>query len=893
MPQNIPPQAAYQQVMPPQKEKVSSSSVMLTVGVILVSIAGLIFATALWASFGGGGRTGIIAFASLFFYAICAFSYKKLGLKNSSNAFYSLGAIFSVITYLTAGYYELFGSSFNFDGGHKWGFVGGALVIVSALSGFGNKLYQKKYLAVASVAGGFAAFMAFAYDLASGSKGAYSLLSSVALSVCLGVIIYIKGKPGWAADTLRVCAGLAALSAVYSPFIAHIGRWGVCECLTAAVLFGIISLYAFKGGSKPMLCLHSVFMLALSFCVVFQIFYDSDKDAAFYVSLFMVFAALGLVYRAFAVLRTGVSDNVYPIALGVMLLVMADESDNSILPFVCSLVLAVYLCILVFDDKPCPKAYGIIVPAVLAYSAAALDGYLTYSLDIDAGAYTVIGLSAVYSLITLGLYYLGKMPLKADICYLSGAFAFFAAACTVVLGSYTQRDETAQRVLCFIAAVFALGVTMKSRLQPVSAVAAFMCSVTMMQCGHSLAPDSIYAGQLAGVLVAYGAFMILSRMLFPQQLYTYTYGQKSMRLDPFAAGAAGAVVCLFGIAEQYVLIEQHTKSIAFHEITAIDYIVPLLVWVSLTALLLLMIRPKNPVSLNTILGTAGALSSLGVSVRLITFVKGFINAKYNIGSLVAACIVFVCLCILSRVIFCDALVKKGTGGDLPDIFAVSAASALIYIYLIPQNSYHRESYQAELFIFWLAAGAYAFILIRKNNAQKLNIALKLASSAAWLIAFIERPFLVSSTDTVEMKVTVIAIAVFGFAAKFILRKNEKLAENFATVVHVFAMILLIGDALVNQSLINTLIVLSTAAAVMVVSFIIKKKRWFLISAVMLVGLTVYICKDFLTSISWWVYLLVTGILLIAIAVSNEYLKNKNEQQDTPDKKGRFFEEWKW
>ncbi|MCR5817399.1 MAG: hypothetical protein K6F91_11000, partial [Ruminococcus sp.] len=46
--QGMMPPPAYQPIPQPEKEKVSSSSVMLTVGVILVSIAGLIFATALW-----------------------------------------------------------------------------------------------------------------------------------------------------------------------------------------------------------------------------------------------------------------------------------------------------------------------------------------------------------------------------------------------------------------------------------------------------------------------------------------------------------------------------------------------------------------------------------------------------------------------------------------------------------------------------------------------------------------------------------------------------------------------------------------------------------------------------------------------------------------------------
>ena len=83
-----PPMPPYQPTPPKAAKSVSSSSVMLMVGVILVSIAGLIFATAVWTSMGGAGRTGTIAFAAAFFYIISAFSVKKLSLENSSNAFF-------------------------------------------------------------------------------------------------------------------------------------------------------------------------------------------------------------------------------------------------------------------------------------------------------------------------------------------------------------------------------------------------------------------------------------------------------------------------------------------------------------------------------------------------------------------------------------------------------------------------------------------------------------------------------------------------------------------------------------------------------------------------------------------------------------------------------------
>ena len=75
------------------------------------------------------------------------------------------------------------------------------------------------------------------------------------------------------------------------------------------------------------------------------------------------------------------------------------------------------------------------------------------------------------------------------------------------------------------------------------------------------------------------------------------------------------------------------------------------------------------------------------------------------------------------------------------------------------------------------------------------------------------------------------------------------------------------------------------------SFVRKKKRWFAVSSVALTGLTLYIFRDFFRMIDWWVYLLVVGLLLIAVASANEYFIKKG--RELKEKAGRFFEDWKW
>ena len=914
----VPPQGVP--YTPPHEEtKISSSSVMLTVGVILVSIAGLVFATALWASLGGPGRTGIIGIAAVFFFIISLFSYKKLGIKDSSNAFYTLGSVFTVITYLTAGYYELFGEALSFDGVHQWLFIGGASAIVSALAYKGYSLYKKKYLAVMSLAGGFAAYLLIARDISGSSISVFSLLGSVGLSACLAAVIYIaKGKPDWVCDTLKVCAGISGVISVLSPFVYNIGDWAAADYFTAIILFAIISLYAFKRDSKPMQAFHSVYMLAVTLSVVLQIFGEDGSELDKLTAAFFAFICMGLIYRAFAALRTSVSDNIFSIASGLTLILMADLSDNSILPFVCSVFMIGYFCIYALDKKPYSPIYAVLAPLTVAYMGACLDSYLTYVQDVSTGGYMIILVSVIYSAAALGLTALSKAPRKVDLHYISGAFLVAAALCTFALVDVSGAS-VAQRALALAAGIFALVAVFRGKIQPLTAVPAFMCTVLVALCGQSMTPDSHYAGKLIGSIAAYAAFVVLSKIYYPKMVYFYepraltpeeqarmVYMQgspmqrmnpvktRSFRIDVFIFGAASAVLQLFAISADYVLYA-NKRAVDFGMIAPdrIEFAVPLLSWVCLTLLIVMLIREKNPKTANTVFAVGASITSLGVCDSLISFINKYISDNHGLGLLVSSGIVFVCLCILSRLIFSEMLYTKKQDAVVPDFFAISALAALRRLFLIADNGSGQPYFQTKLFVFFLAVGFYAFMLIRKKSSELQNAVFRLASAGALLVAFIERPFLVSDQETVELKVTVVAITIFGFAAKYILKKNKMAAENFATAVHVFAMVLLIGDALVHQSLANTLIVMSVATCVMIVSFIIKRKRWFLISSCMLVGLTIYICQEFLSDLSWWVYLLVIGITLIAIAVTNEYLKNRNDPQQGSEKKGRLFEEWKW
>ena len=754
----IPPAPAY---TPPPKQQVSSSSVMLTVGVVLVSVAGLIFATAVWSTMSGLGRSATIAFAAAFFYIISFFSNKKLGVKDSSNAFFMLGSVFCVITFLTAGYYQLMGNEFTFDGDHQWLFIGTSALLAALLAHAGSRLFARPYYHGASICGVYLFYVLLSVDVSVPSSGAFSLMMSAALCVT-AALTAIHKKSGSVTDTLLpVLTGLSAVMTLYSPFTVRFARWETPETLAAMVVFLLLCALAYKRESRNLWGVHSIYVIPFVISIIMQTMSDKD-DLSLMTFMYLSVLCVGLVYRALPLVRSDISDNVYLIAGAVILLVnIGMNADHSLVPALLYIVLFGHLCIFAFDKrvKPDRNIYPLCLPIPLLFAAVCVRLYVNHSLPTasdtlskhDKSSLIIASLVVIYA---AAEFYFSSLY-KSKSFYRLHAYAFTAGAVIMSALLFDTGSNIPVMIFVSFAAALAAAATHLSTAQPASAVPAAVCMLVVTNIIVSAVDDG----------------------------YAFT--------DLFVRAGVTAFAAL-----------------------------------------------------------------------------------------------------LSRLLFPGSLVKTENGKTKADFLAAASMIGLVSLFLLDVFEVPAGDAKTARFVFWLLAAFITFMFIRKDAGYSFNTALRLISSFALMNAFIARPFLVSDEQSVNTKIAVTLVALFGFAARYILRKNEVFSENFAMTVHIISLVILVGDALTHQTLANTLIVMSTAAVIMVVSFIIKKKRWFLISAVMLTGLTIYVCRDFLMSISWWVYLLVVGSALIAIAVTNEYLKNR-PRDDSEKPHGRFFEEWKW
>ena len=131
--------------------RISAITLMLSVGVLLVIIAGLIFVRSAWGSLSDGGRLATLAAGSVLFFGTAALAHRIWKLERTGMAFFTLGAAFLPISVWAAGYLGLLGDGLS-GAGNPW-LIGIAFASFAVISLIAVKLYRQKSWGIAFLCG--------------------------------------------------------------------------------------------------------------------------------------------------------------------------------------------------------------------------------------------------------------------------------------------------------------------------------------------------------------------------------------------------------------------------------------------------------------------------------------------------------------------------------------------------------------------------------------------------------------------------------------------------------------------------------------------------------------------------------------------------------------------
>ena len=239
--------------------------------------------------------------------------------------------------------------------------------------------------------------------------------------------------------------------------------------------------------------------------------------------------------------------------------------------------------------------------------------------------------------------------------------------------------------------------------------------------------------------------------------------------------------------------------------------------------------------------------------------------------------VFIILMVLSRIFFRNALVEKTESGIKADTPLLCSIQPMLIM---------TESAKYGTFLFFFACAVMTAFAVKRNTGHKRARILMTASAILTATAIIFRPFLVPGSDMVSAKITLAVIAATGLAFRLIWRDYHDFAYNTSDRVWKLCFTALILDAMYFHKAGNTIFDLAVTAGILVLSYAVKSRGWFRISAIFLAYMTIYASRKYLMSLNWWVYLFLVGLVLISAAAVNEYSKKNGE--DIRDRfKSRF------
>lgn len=201
--------------------------------------------------------------------------------------------------------------------------------------------------------------------------------------------------------------------------------------------------------------------------------------------------------------------------------------------------------------------------------------------------------------------------------------------------------------------------------------------------------------------------------------------------------------------------------------------------------------------------------------------------------------------------------------------------SIIPIYVIFDSYTHKWGFCGGMMLV-----LYILSMYSRFEREILNKLVFTCSSVAFSITMICQPFFNISKAWNTEWILFWSWAAVIFNCLVVYKQYKEKAKYLFVFVAAVVSILWQGLEAMNTGRALDAIILSVCmAALLVYSFYQKKSSWFLLSFVTLVVQGIYASRKFWLSIAWWVYILVVGVIFIAIAAKNEYNRRNNKVKE--------------
>ena len=938
-----------------EKKSISTINIILILGALLLSLAGFIFAAAAWEIMNNFFRAVLLLSFSAVFFGIHSLAERKLKLVQTGRIFYILGSIFLPAAIAAAGALGIFGEYLSFGGGGK-ALIFAAMFLSVFITFFkGAHDYKFRSFAAVSFAGLSAAVVSLIWQFTKGGDAAalgmavFSLIIILTEPLVSRLFVKIFGEETiFAAEWKRFSALNVWVLSVISLFAAEDGYISLAAFLIFSVCFLRKSL-SDKNGAGGTIAF-AFFMTAALF-----VGFDPDGMSGFTAIIaataliYTVLSIMGIfpdpirkIMKILGIIAAGVT--VFTGIIENISLIADNELPSLTLIGAAAAIFAQLLILALRSGKS--EFKGMSFGAVLWLSAE-ISLYAFGKLELSGYAF-----SAAAAYLFMALYFAATRftPLKKRLYssandIIIGLYAFICSAISINadLGTYMTDGFIGLGILAvgILLAVFSKQEKF-SHIIAVSLTALTFFPFIVLFTEVEKYPNIVCAAAVTLMLVC----IIAAIMMFISKAEKYA---KAYGIGVIAAALVYCIIIL--IAETYLFVP-----LVFATGVSLIYLVKKAfpqgkyqrIWLFYTSLLLTsLFMGGNFTEGIYIICFPAALLLLIFAVQTIFAAMGnFENiekfseiflwnvmpvfsgimlfmAKDNDSVImyIFAAILGICSVLLSifrrntlNLIFpvfaLDVVFLRSIDSDPAAIFAVIFA---VFGRLLFPKKIFEEKYRIDVFSMGSIFTAVVFLLgfggdvrtwigcllvtaavlnfVRSEQTPAARKLIMTVSAAGifpiwWTIPFFDVP------DIIRLEFNLFPVVIFCILLRIIHKDVPEQVYNFSFGAAIACIVILFIDAIVSGESFDSVFIGIILLIMLAISFIIKRKRWFVLAVASMVISAAILSLRQLDSIAWLIYLALTGAALIALGVINE-IKKQQKRSGTETKLTRFMSDWTW
>lgn len=207
------------------------------------------------------------------------------------------------------------------------------------------------------------------------------------------------------------------------------------------------------------------------------------------------------------------------------------------------------------------------------------------------------------------------------------------------------------------------------------------------------------------------------------------------------------------------------------------------------------------------------------------------------------------------------------------------------------NAYTVENWKLWEWVNLILIAMLTANLMRRGHSQKANRIILTVAAVFLFPLWWSEPFF-TVPELIAVQFNLLPVVIFCVILRFIWRDSLPAIYNFAFVSAIISLVVLFIAAMYSGNNFDAVFIGIVLLAMLAVSFVIKRKRWFVLAVASMVVSAVLLSISRLDSIAWLVYLAIAGAALIALGVVNE-LKKQQKRSGEDTKLTRFMSDWIW